>query len=58
VTVPANPYMALCPLWCPCHAPEWCADNPAIGCDLCRALHGHLTIPNYVDPMKEAMRDR
>jgi hypothetical protein len=35
-------YTTLCFFRCPCHAPEWCADDPAIGCDLCRAWHGRL----------------
>ena len=24
---------------CACHRPEWCAEEPAAGCDECRALH-------------------
>lgn len=34
--------MAECVFRCPCHEPEWCADDPAIGCDLCRAYHEPL----------------
>lgn len=39
-----NPYAERCEFRCPCHEPEWCADNPAVGCDLCRAWHGHLML--------------
>lgn len=31
-----------CSFRCPCHQPEWCADDPTVGCDLCAAWHGQL----------------
>jgi hypothetical protein len=44
---PTNPYTERCAFRCPCHEPEWCADNPAVGCDLCKAYHGHLTLSKF-----------
>lgn len=35
---------------CPCHRPEWHADDPTVGCDECAALHPPLSYDEVVTP--------
>ena len=34
---------------CPCHEPEWCATDPAVGCDLCAAWHVPLRMVKTIE---------